>query len=263
MRKFLSFICLLVVGSYLNGQQKCFFDYTGSDQTYTVPPGVTSITVKMWGAGGGGSDNRDGGNGGGGAYVTGTLTVTPGEVLTIVVGQGGHAGVKDDASSYNPVVYGGGGRGRRDNRGGGSGGGFSGIFRGAVSQANALGIAAGGGGAGGSGQQSGSTLDRYRGGGGSAINGIGTASTAAGGPGGGHVTGNNYTCGSSANALHDNCSNNGPDGSALQGGNGQNTDLTYGGGGGGGGYWGGEGGRGRNNDINTGSQGGAGGASFF
>src|ERR1019366_1908937 len=30
------------------------FIYTGADQSYTVPAGVTSINVKMWGGGGGG-----------------------------------------------------------------------------------------------------------------------------------------------------------------------------------------------------------------
>ena len=29
------------------------FSYTGSQQTFTVPSGVTTITIKMWGAQGG------------------------------------------------------------------------------------------------------------------------------------------------------------------------------------------------------------------
>jgi uncharacterized integral membrane protein len=55
------------------------FDYTGSDQTFTVPAGVTSITVAVWGGGGGGgarSSNYTGGGGGGGAYAISTLSVT-------------------------------------------------------------------------------------------------------------------------------------------------------------------------------------------
>ena len=30
------------------------FLYTGADQTFVVPPGVTMVNVKLWGAGGGG-----------------------------------------------------------------------------------------------------------------------------------------------------------------------------------------------------------------
>ena len=64
------------------------FQYvTTSLQSYTVPAGVTSITVKMWGAGGGGTSITTAG--GAGAYLTGTLTVTPGQVLSLLVGGGG------------------------------------------------------------------------------------------------------------------------------------------------------------------------------
>lgn len=70
-----------------------------SSGTFTVPAGVTSITVQLWGAGGAGGGSTDAGNGinarggaggGGGAYVTGTITVVPGEILTITVGAGGN-----------------------------------------------------------------------------------------------------------------------------------------------------------------------------
>jgi len=63
------------------------FTYTGSDQTYTVAGGVTSMAVSLWGAGGG--SRVDYGTGGGGAYVRGNLTVTPGMTLRVIVGQGG------------------------------------------------------------------------------------------------------------------------------------------------------------------------------
>ena len=39
-------------GSFASCQR---VSYTGADQTWTVPPGVTSIAVEMWGAGGGGT----------------------------------------------------------------------------------------------------------------------------------------------------------------------------------------------------------------
>ncbi len=66
------------------------FNYTGSMQTFTVPPGVTSVTINAFGAQGGGSEacappnQEDGGLGG---NATGTLAVTPGQVLNIFVGQ--------------------------------------------------------------------------------------------------------------------------------------------------------------------------------
>ena len=79
------------------------FTYSGADQSYTVPAGVTSVTISMWGAGGG-----PGGvyaPGGGGAYLTGTLAVTAGMSLRIIVGQGGSVGA---SSSYGGGGFGGG-----------------------------------------------------------------------------------------------------------------------------------------------------------
>jgi len=40
---------------YSNFVTASVFSYTGSDQTFTVPSGVTSIKAKVWGAGGAGS----------------------------------------------------------------------------------------------------------------------------------------------------------------------------------------------------------------
>lgn len=284
--KILFFTLICIYNSFYFAQGcKNIYDYTGNSQEYVVPPGISSITVKMWGAGGGSGDNRDGGNGGGGAYISGILNVSPGEQLTILVGQGGNAGLSLTGSpnQFNPVVFGGGGRGRQDNRGGGSGGGYSGIFRGDVSQANALSIAAGGGGGAGSGQQSGSNADRYRGGGGSAVNGTGILSTLQGGQGGG-ITAGSYTggCGGRASGGTFNCLLNTPvrtgttafiipvytnytanPGTALSGGNAQNSNMTYGAGGGGGGYFGGEGGLSADNYTGEGARGGGGGGSFF
>jgi hypothetical protein len=62
------------------------FSYTGAIQTYTVPDGVTSIKVKCWGAAGGST------YGGAGGYAGGTVSVTPGETIQVVVGQGGRTG---------------------------------------------------------------------------------------------------------------------------------------------------------------------------
>ncbi|MFN3692835.1 MAG: DUF2341 domain-containing protein [Candidatus Paceibacteria bacterium] len=69
---------------------------TAGTSTFTVPPGVTNVTVKAWGAGGGaggGGTQYAGATGGGGGFVGGTLTTIPGENLTIHVGGGGGGGV--------------------------------------------------------------------------------------------------------------------------------------------------------------------------
>jgi len=56
-------------------------------QTFTVPNGVTSITVDAYGSQGGTNGNLNGGNGGGlGAHTAATFTVTPLSTLNIYVG---------------------------------------------------------------------------------------------------------------------------------------------------------------------------------
>lgn len=69
----------------LEAQTTVTFNYTGAAVNWTVPPCVTSINVTAAGGKGGG-----GASGGMGAIVTGTIAVTPGQVLQIRVGgQGG------------------------------------------------------------------------------------------------------------------------------------------------------------------------------
>ena len=82
------------------------FSYTGSIQTYKVPDGVTFLKVKCWGGAGGAGT---GGTGGAGGYAGGDVSVTPGEILQIAVGEGGRS--KGPPQSVN-----------------GAGGGLSGIF---------------------------------------------------------------------------------------------------------------------------------------
>ena len=64
--------------------------------TWTVPAGVTSITVRTWGGGGGGggaasgsSAGAGGGGGGGGAYSIQTFTVSPSQTYNITIGNVG------------------------------------------------------------------------------------------------------------------------------------------------------------------------------
>jgi hypothetical protein len=83
------------------------YNYTGANQTFTVPAGVTSLTVTLNGAGGGGMGYGSGGNG---ARVVGTYTVSPGQVYTIIVGQGGPSAASSTGRSDTNAAFGGGGR---------------------------------------------------------------------------------------------------------------------------------------------------------
>jgi hypothetical protein len=58
----------------------------GCYATFTVPAGMTSANVYLWGAGG---RNPADYSGGGGGFTTGILALTPGQVMEIVVGEGG------------------------------------------------------------------------------------------------------------------------------------------------------------------------------
>ena len=82
------------------------YAYTGSPQTYTVPAGITAVQVVATGASGG---VYAGTNYSYGARVQATLTVTPGEVLTVQVGgRGGNGSSGTVAGGYNGGGNGGG-----------------------------------------------------------------------------------------------------------------------------------------------------------
>jgi glycine rich protein/HYR domain-containing protein len=68
------------------GTFTCSYAYTGGEQTFVVPSGVTSVQVIAIGAAGGANGN--GNPGGEGAKVTGTLTgLSSGQTLYVEVGQ--------------------------------------------------------------------------------------------------------------------------------------------------------------------------------
>lgn len=120
------------------------FTNSGGDQSFTVPSGVTSLDVRMWGASGGTAIGGYPGGGSGG-YSAGTASVTPGQALTVMVGSGGAA------NQAGSSVYGGGGGyagpAGASQFGAAGGGGMSGLWSGAANTAaNALLIAGGGGG---------------------------------------------------------------------------------------------------------------------
>jgi hypothetical protein len=73
------------------------FTFTGSEQTYTVPAGVTNVTITAIGGAGGTPASGTGLPGGRGASVTGIVAVSPGQVLYVHV-----AGPGDlSAGGYN------------------------------------------------------------------------------------------------------------------------------------------------------------------
>ena len=83
---------------------KSSYSYTGSAQTFTVPPGITSIHVDAYGASGCTVSSNYGGNGqvGKGGRVETDLNVTPGQVLNIYVGGSRHfSGAQQDNGGWN------------------------------------------------------------------------------------------------------------------------------------------------------------------
>jgi hypothetical protein len=85
------------------------------DGTFVVPDGVTELTVELWGGGGGGGGsittcgNRPIGRasgGGSGGYLTTTISVTPGERYTVIIGMGGDGGMGNVGSATDGVTGG-------------------------------------------------------------------------------------------------------------------------------------------------------------
>ena len=76
----------LCYGQCSSGQTTTSFSFTGAIEQFTVPTGVTSITMIVTGADGGGNTTSNGGSGG---TVSATFAVVAGEVLDIVVGEAG------------------------------------------------------------------------------------------------------------------------------------------------------------------------------
>ena len=216
---YLAIICVAIVDGKSYSQTTVSFNYTGSVQIWTVPPCVTSISVIMAGADGGGT------SGGNGAVISGTLAVTPGQVLNIYVGGTG------TCNTNNGGGWNGGGTGKAANssaNGSCGGGGATDIRIGGTVLANRVMVAAGGGGMGGG------TQDAAGGGGGCASGATGVNSFGGGGTGGTQTSGG-------AGGTPWGSGQNGAPGSLGNGGAGA-TDNCYNnspGGGGGGGYFGG------------------------
>ncbi|MEV7596906.1 hypothetical protein AB0O91_05900 [Kitasatospora sp. NPDC089797] len=204
------------------------YTYSGGDQTFTVPPGVTSVYARVFGGGGAGSPSAyytGQYGGGGGGYTTGSIAVTPGQKLTVTAGQGG-------LLNSTATTYGGGGAGGLggyQNLGtGGSGGGLSAVWNGGYGT-NPLLVAGGGGGS----SPGGDTFTPAGGSGGGSNGGQDNQPTISG-------RGGSQTAGGAA-ATQTACAA-AQAGSQYLGGRGASASTYEGGGGGGGGYYGGGGG---------------------
>lgn len=175
--------------------------YNSGTHTFTIPTGVFSlnITASGGGGGGGGCDSQSGAVGRSSAVLSGTLSVSPGQVLTLHVGMGGGGGANDAGSAAggsggnNNLGYSGGNGSAAGpapvSGGGGGGGAATALLVGGALYAVAGGGGGGGGGGNGSAGQGvspGGTSGGIAGGSGQAKGGDGGG---AGGGGGGHPRG--------------------------------------------------------------------------
>jgi len=224
--------------SSLSSSGNLTFDYTGGAQTFVVPAGVTSVTLETYGAQG------SGGNGGYGGYATGTMSVSPGQVLNVYVG--GQTGYNGGGNGWASTIR--------------NGGGASDVRSGGTALANRVIVAGGGGSSSGDSNYKGgdggggiAVVSNFIGGGGgqgyggsggdgSDNGGTGNTSCHSGGAGGGGLySGGDPSC----NYCYTNTC--GTAGALGQGGNGDTWENGYcynsvgGTSGGGGGYYGGGG----------------------
>ena len=211
------------------------FDYTGNVDTFTVPSGVTQITVEAYGGQGGNGTNGSGGPGG---YVLAEgIPVVPGDSYEIRVGGQGQSGNGAPGGIFDG---GEGAYGSSSSYGGGGGGGSSDIRPSGGGPSDRIVVAGGGGGGG----ADGCTAQGLTGGsGGGIVGGSGEQGNGCNcnpsGTGGTETSGGDvgaWACGSNCNAQA---------GGFGVGGNGNTTSScggTTGGGGGGGGWHGGGGG---------------------
>ncbi|HEX3317563.1 MAG TPA: hypothetical protein VHR88_06065, partial [Solirubrobacteraceae bacterium] len=213
-----------------------------SNGSFTVPGGVTSVSVDVLGAKGGDNHSTILGLGGSGGEATGTVAVTPGGTLSVIVG--GEGGDVFGPQGGSGGAGGGGDGGTVNNYGGAGGGGRSEVDRGSTQ----LLVAGGGGGSAlaspsffAEGWRGGGLFGLPQGGRGHTLTGGTQTQGGLGGPGASGERGAN--------------------GTKNQGGNGAGTgEDAVGGGGGGGGFYGGGGG-GSSDDGSANSYEGGGGGS--
>ena len=236
-------------------------DPPSRNQTYTVPAGKTSIEVLVVAGGGGGGRAGGGGGGAGGIVHHSSLSVTPGEEITLTAGEGGEGGDSSDTNGHNGVnstfgsitaIGGAGGRGWSQGNGtsggSGSGAGAEGASRtgGSATQGNS-------GGGTGYGNNGGNNYSSnpYTAGGGGGAGAVGSngSSSSAGNGGAGQLFSNftaygvsGYFGGGGGGGTHSSGSPSAGSGGSGGGGNGSSSASSAG----------------ANGTVNTGSGGGGG-----
>ncbi|MEU9993252.1 Ig-like domain-containing protein [Streptomyces sp. NPDC048045] len=258
-------------GLFTTTPPTCTYSASGTD-VFTVPDGVSALTVDLYGAEGGGAAGfvapnppNAGAPGGLGGETRARLAVSAGEQLQITVGAAGVPGTSRHGEFARPGGSGHGSGGGGAHGGGGSGGGASDVRVGGFGPSDRVLVAGGGGGAGNGGPllgggDGGGPAGRdggqgggpdgsgvAGGGGGPDAPGTGSPNSALGGPGGAGSD-------TDPNTGLPNPGSGGTGGNGARGGNG--------GGGGGGGYFGGGGGSGGGNPGNLYGAGGGGGSSY-
>ena len=231
-------LALAIVFSFVGngwGQTTQTFSYTGSNQTFTVPAGVTSVTVYLHGGGGAGGSCGNGsittsnaGGGAGGSFSSKILSVIPGQTYTVTVGAGGVAatvGSTSGGAGGNSIITG--PAGTITAYGGGGGGGAANNQAGVAGVAGAVGSGTTNfsGGAGAAGNQS-TTNGNGASGGGGGGGGSGSVGLAASGKNAGTGGGGTYIGGTGGGGSSNATWNNGGGGSVPGGGGGGGHNYT-------------------------------------
>lgn len=121
----------MVFFNFLGAQTQTITTPNPAIQQFTVPAGVTSITVEVWGAGGRGgtrlSSNGSTGGGGGGGYSRSIISVTPGQIINYYVGYGSEDELPGEDSWFldSTLVKAKGGKSVQNNSSSGANGGSS------------------------------------------------------------------------------------------------------------------------------------------
>ncbi|MFE2311320.1 glycine-rich protein, partial [Streptomyces sp. NPDC059411] len=141
-------------GVFTSSPPTCTYATAGTD-VFTVPAGVSALTVDLYGAEGGSaagyvvpSPPNDGAPGGLGGQTHATLAVTPGQTLQITRGGVGSSGTSRHGEYARVGGFGHGSGGGGAHGGGGSGGGATDLRTGGFGPAERILVAGGGGGAG-------------------------------------------------------------------------------------------------------------------
>ena len=159
LRAVMSVIMVLGLATLGWGQSSQTFTSNG---TFTLPSGVTGVTVELWGGGGGGGGcyggafygTGRGGGGAGGAFVRGFTSVSANETVTVGAGgaggSGNNNGTTGGSSSFLTLSASGGAGGSRGDAGNGTGGGTTtgNPYNGGAGSAGSSGSGSGAGGGG-------------------------------------------------------------------------------------------------------------------